>query len=201
MNRTISLRRWTASWLVPIWISTVCMTPGLARAEDNQPEPRPATVIVAPLAPAAAPAGPRVINDWQEGEPIPSGYHPSQRTRRGPIIAGVVTLGVLYFFSALIAAVSQDQADRDHTSNQAAGLYVPAVGPFITMTQSPTATEDFFLVLDGVAQTGAAVLLIYGLTSPQTVLVRDNYASAPRLMPKPMLLGKDGAGLGVVGSF
>src|SRR5579864_5122083 len=118
MNRTIPLvtlltptRRWTASLLIPTWIATVCITPGLARAQDNQPENRQATVAVAPVTPAA---GPRDITDWQEGEPIPAGYHPSQRMRKGPIIAGAVTLGVLYFISALIAAVSTDVANSDH---------------------------------------------------------------------------------------
>lgn len=33
-------------------------------------------------------AGPRVITDWNEGEPIPRGYRPVQRTRAGLVAGG-----------------------------------------------------------------------------------------------------------------
>jgi hypothetical protein len=144
---------------------------------------------------------PRVIRDWQEGDPIPAGYHPAQRLRKGAVIGGAVTFGVLYFISVLIAAVGSDTATATHSNNPVAGLFVPVVGPFITMTQSSSATADVFLAIDGAAQAAGAILLVYGLTSPQTVLVRDAKLSAPPLFARPLLLGKDGAGLGAVGSF
>jgi hypothetical protein len=142
-----------------------------------------------------------VIRDWQEGEPIPAGYHPVQRTRKGAVIGGAVTFGVLYFISVLIAAVGADTATATHSNNDVAGLFVPVVGPFITMTQSSSATADVFLAIDGAAQAAGAILLVYGLTTPQTVLVRDAKLSPPPLFARPLLLGKDGAGLGLVGSF
>jgi hypothetical protein len=204
MNRTDTFaarrRSLAAAWLIATWIFGMGMTPGLARAQDATAQPRPAPIETAPPAPAAHFNGPRVITDWQEGEPLPPGYHPVQRTRKGAIVAGAVTLGILYFVSALIAAVYTDSSNHDHTSNPAAGLFVPVVGPFITMTQSSSATADVFLVMDGGAQAAGAILLVYGLTSPQTVLVRDSYFGRP-IFPKPMLLGRNGGGLGLVGSF
>jgi hypothetical protein len=111
-----------------------------------------------------------------------------------------VTFGVLYLLTALVASVWTDAANSSHTNNPVTGLFVPVVGPFITIAQSSSATADFFLVLDGAAQTAGAVLLIWGLTSPQTLLMRDGYAR-PRILPQPMLLGKSGGGLGLSGSF
>src|SRR4051812_9278756 len=32
---------------------------------------------------SVASSGPRHINDWEEGEPIPRGYHPVHRIRKG----------------------------------------------------------------------------------------------------------------------
>ena len=113
--------------------------------------------------------------------------------------------------------ITADLADRDQVERvrqqlaaehadatllvNAAGLFIPTVGPFITITQSSSAMADVFLVIDGAAQSAGAILLVYGLTSPRTVLMRDNPIGRPMILPKPMLLGKDGAGVGLVGSF
>jgi hypothetical protein len=185
------VRPWTVAWLATAVISSSVSTTGIAHAQD-------------PVG-AAAPAtphedGPRIITNWQDGEPIPPGYHPAQRMRRGAIIGGAVTLGCLYLLSAFVASVWTDAANATHTSNPVAGLFVPAVGPFITLTQSSSATADFFLILDGAGQTAGAVLLIWGLTSPQTLLMRDGYAK-PRMVLQPMLFGKSSAGFGLSGSF
>jgi hypothetical protein len=143
---------------------------------------------------------PRGAPDWQDGEPIPPGYHPVQRARRAPIIAGAVTFGILYLISVLVAAGGTDDANRNHTGNSLAGLYVPVVGPFITMTQNSSAVGNVVLVLDGAGQAAGAVLLLYGLVAPQTVLVRDDYGR-PKLLPQPMLFGKSGGGIGLSGAF
>jgi hypothetical protein len=143
---------------------------------------------------------PRIITDWNEGEPIPHGYRPTQRTHRGPIIAGSVTFGTLYFFSLLAAAAGTDAAKNNGGSNDVAWLYAPAVGPFLALTQSPSAVGNMFLIIDGLGQVAGLTLLIWGLTSPMTVLIRDD-AAGPRLIPTPMLLGKDGGGVGIVGTF
>jgi hypothetical protein len=214
MTMTTRSRTWLAALLA---LATTAGTAANARADE------PKEGVVAP-APAEAPrpaeatrraddesarrtpvdmrgsSHPRVITDWQEGETVPPGYHPAQRIRKGAVIGGAVTFGVVYFVNVLVAAGGTDYANSNHTSNSVAGLYAPVVGPFITMTQSSSAVADVFLVLDGLAQAGGAVLLLYGLTSPQTVLMRDDYGR-PRLLPQPMLFGRAGAGAGLVGTF
>ena len=195
----VRARAYAATLVASILISTLS-APRLAQAQEAEGDSPRATSEVAPP-PARVVIDPRAIRDWQEGDPIPPGYHPTQRMRKGAVIAGAVTFGVLYFVSVLVAAVGTDYSNANHTGNSVAGLFVPVAGPFITMAQSSSATADVFLVLDGGAQAAGAILLAYGLTSPQTVLVHDANYSRPIVFPRPMLLGKDGAGFGLSGSF
>jgi hypothetical protein len=98
-------RSWTAATVASILISTICVAPRLARADDEDRDYRGTPAEVAPPPQRViVVSDPRVIRDWQEGEPIPAGYHPAQRMRTGAIVAGAVTFGVLYIISALIAA-------------------------------------------------------------------------------------------------
>src|ERR1700690_4450790 len=143
---------------------------------------------------------PPTITDWRNGEPMPRGDHPVQRPRTGAIVAGAVTFGSLYLISLLVAAGSTDTANQLQQSNPESGLYVPVVGPFIAMTQTSSTAGNMALLIDGLGQATGAVLFVWGLTSPQTLLIRNDYAR-PRLMPRPMVFGKSGCGLGLAGSF
>ncbi|MBV9950234.1 MAG: hypothetical protein JOZ69_25560 [Myxococcales bacterium] len=186
--------------------AAAAVSPGTARAQEVRvaeptppapPPPPPAPVIV--QVDSDGRRAPRVITDWEEGEPIPAGYHPVTRARKGMIVAGAVPLGILYFLSALVGAVAHDaNQGRDHSAD---GLFIPVVGPFITMTQQSSATANVFLAVDGIGQSAGLALLIYGFASPQTVLMRDQAGLAPSLVPRPMLLGRGATGLGWAGSF
>jgi hypothetical protein len=172
--------------------------------------PAPAKTVPAQTAsaPNQAPSGdaplpadaPHTITDWREGEPIPLGYHPVQRMRSKAVIGGAVLLGSLYLTSLLAATIATDNANQNNQSNGSAGLYVPVFGPFIAMTQTSTATGTFVLVVDGLGQATGAVLLIWGLASPQALLVRNDYARA-RVLPRPMVFGTTGGGVGWAGTF
>ncbi|MDP8999159.1 MAG: hypothetical protein M3O46_03510 [Myxococcota bacterium] len=212
-KRTTRARTWTAAFVALGITVTTSLFAEIARAEDKegdappnrarQAESPPQAPIQVELVKPVAPEGQnarRFITDWEEGEPIPPGYHPVQRMRRGPIIAGAVTFGVLYFLNVLVAAGGTDAANVNHSSSSLNGLYVPVIGPFITMTQTSSAIANVFLVLDGAGQAAGAVLLLYGLTSPQTVLRRDNYGR-PTLLPQPMFFGRNGGGVGLTGTF
>ena len=143
-------------------------------------------------------SGPRVITDWDQGQPIPYGYHPSTRVRRGLIIGGAVTFGSLYLLTGLVAAGGSDSASYSGTSNQYGALWVPGIGPFIQMFNTSSAMGNYALAVDGAAQCAGLAMLIYGLASPRTVLVRDDLAKP---MIVPMKIGQDGYGMGVVGRF
>ena len=174
------------------------------------PPPPPASAIapngeyVAPLAQTTQPAyvpqsvalsGPRFIKDWEPRQPIPYGYHAENRARKGPIITGAVLFGVAYGYSALVASIGQDSAGSG--TNQVGSLFIPVVGPFAQMFDSHSAVEDYFLIVDGVAQAVGVGLFVYGVTVPRPLLVRNDLAFAVT----PVKLGRDGNGVGFIGRF
>ena len=209
-------RAWAYRWLATASLAAAALTSTAAQAQDAAAVPPPVQVEVQPPLPSLPPQpsplptpqhyvvvhedGPRMITAWHDGEPIPLGYHPAQRTRTGAIVGGAVTLGSLYLINAFVASVWTDAVKGTQESNPVTGLFVPVLGPFITIPQSSSATADFFLILDGLGQTTGAILLVWGLTSPQTVLMRDGYAK-PWILPRPMVFGKSGAGMGLSGTF
>ena len=95
------------------------------------------------------------------------------RVRKGPIIGGAVTFGSLYLLSAFAAAIGEDASRNE---NELAALWIPIVGPFVQMAKTDSATANMFLALDGAGQGVGAALLIWGLVSPKTVLVRNDLA-------------------------
>lgn len=147
---------------------------------------------------------------YRDGDPIPAGYHPEERVRTGFVVAGSITLGVGYLPALSVAMSSNLSADH--------WLFVPAIGPWMDLGARPRcqtgnsdtgclgeALYDILLVWDGIAQTTGAVLLLVGVASPKTVLVRNDMASSspPRahvsIAPRPM--GHGGFGLALSGDF
>lgn len=150
---------------------------------------------------SVAMSGPRVIQDWHEGEPIPPGYHPSTRIRGGLVGGGIGLFAGTYLISVLVAAAGQDITSNGGGTNAAAPLYIPVIGPFITMGNvSNSATADVFLVLDGLAQAGGVAMFIYGLAVPKTVLVRNDLGFVKNVTAAP-LVGKNFTGIGLSGQF
>jgi hypothetical protein len=181
-----------------IFLSAV---PATARADEPEEQPQYTAPLSQRTQPTYVPqsvamSGPRIIKDWEEGEPVPPGYHPSTRIRKGPVIAGAILFGVFYMISSLVAAVSADTSNGGHGD---AALFVPAIGPFIQMTMTSSATGNWALAVDGLAQSGGVALLAYGLMSPQPVLVRNDLGLT--IAPRVMALGREGGGIGVGGAF
>jgi hypothetical protein len=143
--------------------------------------------------PTVAQSGPRKITDWQEGEPIPPGYHPVSRIRTGLVVGGAVTFGVMYLCTALGGAIAHDVGSRSGDL-----LFIPIAGPFAVLSTG-TATGDFFMVLDGLVQAAGVGMLIGGIAAPKTVLVRNDLALT--IQPTPMTFGQNSAGFGFKGTF
>jgi hypothetical protein len=145
---------------------------------------------------APAPSYPRVVVGprylpYDEGQPIPEGYHVEQRVRGGMVIPGAVLLGVSYLLGATVASA-------DNYNDQTGWLLLPVAGPWLmllmhksnTSSCDPTVTfcsttsssssdqtdTRFLLTSDGLVQAAGAVLLILGLRGRQ-VLVRHGIAS------------------------
>jgi hypothetical protein len=138
-------------------------------------------------------SGPGEITSWHEGEPVPPGYHPVERVRKGLIIGGAVTFGVLYLWSVFGAAIAHDLGDN------ADALYIPGLGPFAQMATTTSATGNVFNAIDGAGQSAGLVMLIVGLTSPRTILVRNDLGALKGL-PVPYV-SSSGAGMRFVASF
>ncbi len=143
-------------------------------------------------------SGPRVIKDYEEGEPIPPGYHAETKVRTGLVVGGAVTFGVLDLLSVLTGAIIHDVNKADHNGDDGTFLYVPGAGPFLQMTKTDSGTGNVFLAIDGIAQAAGATMFIVGITSPKTVLVRNDLGEV-RVMP--IRMGDKGGGLGLVGTF
>jgi hypothetical protein len=126
-------------------------------------------------------SGPRVINDWSEGEPIPPGYHESTRIRRGLVIGGAVLFGTTYLLTALTGSIlisANNDCGGTCGSSGWGTLLIPAVGPFVSMAHSGnTALGNFWLAFDGLAQVGGITMFAVGIASPATVLVRNDLGS------------------------
>ena len=177
---------------------TLFAWPGAAAAQDQPQYTAPLSQRTQPsyVPQSVALSGPRMITDWEEGEPVPAGYHPTTRIRKGPVIAGSILFGVFYLFSTLAASIGSETSNGG--TNPEGYLWIPGVGPFLQMPGS-SAIGSWFLALDGIAQSGGLALLIYGIAAPRTVLVRNDLGL--RVVPRPMALGHGGGGFGLVGSF
>jgi len=127
--------------------------------------------------------GPKEL-PYDDGDPVPPGYHPDTRMRKGLIIGGAVTFGVFYLISALVGAATIDC--NSLTSGSACGgggvLLIPAAGPFIAIgTMKADGGGAALLVLDGVAQAGGLAMLILGIAVPKSVLVRNDIATGKKI--------------------
>ncbi len=165
---------------------------------------------------------PRLINDWQEGDPIPEGYIKTTRLRTKLIGGGAGLLGGLWVASIITGAVVYEAEKSpawwattcdvtiSSTNVSAAncdtephhrhwGLFVPVVGPFIDIgtTKDRNAPGVVFDILDGLGQAGGLAMIIIGATQTKTVLVR---AAGVEMTPMP-IAGNGQAGLGLVGTF
>lgn len=192
--------------------AALTLTSADASAQSGYPSPPPGfEPAVAPppqgyyVPPSIAMSGPRQLNDWEPGEPIPPGYHPVTRIRKGLVIGGSVLFGTVYLISALTGAAVSDVCTASGSAScgrSAKLLFIPVVGPFTMLGNTTSALGNFALVLDGLAQAGGVAMLIAGIAAPKTVLVRNDLAK-PKLeiSPVPMSFGSNSAGFGFVGRF
>ena len=155
--------------------------------------------------PAVSPPARRVVFvgaetlPYKDGYPIPEGYHPEMRMRQGLVIAGGVTFGAMYLFSAAGAAASADKS-----------LFVPIAGPFLQLGNidftSTTEGRAFaglaavVLVVDGLAQLAGAAMLLAGLTTKKEVLVRGPVTGVT-VRATPLTMGYGVMGIGLVGTM
>jgi len=132
----------------------------------------------------------------------PSGFHVEREARTGEIIGSSILLGVPYALSAAVATTGVG------STPELAPLYVPVVGPWITLGwgnpfkqsccgfNAVGALAGLALVADGVMQTAGAIWLTVALASKKKVLVPDH----PTFVAAPFA-SRGGAGFAVAGTF
>ena len=192
----------------------VALLSGTALADDDDgppsqqlPAPQsPLPVYVAPLSQqtqttyvpqSVALSGPEEIDDVDEGRAAPLGYTPVQRSRRHLMVGGLVTFGVSYGISAMVAAIGQDSSSYNGR-NDAASMWIPVAGPFLQMGETDSATARVFLAGLGVAQVAGAVMMYYGLTTTKKVYVRNDLVGSVTITP---MAGNGASGFALAGSF
>jgi hypothetical protein len=121
-------------------------------------------------------SGPETIDDWDENRPVPAGYHPEKRKRKGLIISGSILLGASYLIAAFAASVASD-VKSNNSNNNSAALYLPVFGPFIQTSNWTSSTGRFFLVVDGGCQAAGFAMLLSGLLAEKTILVRNDFGA------------------------
>lgn len=143
---------------------------------------------------------------YEEGDPIPPGYHLVKRHKKGLIIAGAIVTGVPWVFGVM-GAVGSD------FNNNSGLLLIPVIGPWAMLAsegardKSCTVNDPFCdgskaalrstLVLDGIVQAAGATMFIAGAFFPSTRLVRKDVV----VSFVPTTFGHGGYGLGAVGTF
>ena len=212
-SRSASLR-FASALTAAIIVSTLAAPSAYADGPLPPSQPPPSTArapngeYVAPLQQqtqqvympqSVALSGPRIIRDYEDGEAVPPGYHAETRIRTGLVVGGAVTFGVMYLFSVLAGSIIND-ANKGRYGDGTRGdfLYIPVLGPFLQMTKTDSSSGNTTLVIDGVAQAAGVTMLIVGVSSPRTVLVRNDLAE---VRISPMKVGEKGTGLGLIGTF
>ena len=144
-----------------------------------------------------------------DGGPVPAGYHVEERPRRGLVITGTVLLAVPYGLGLAVAG-------GQNFPNSTGWLLLPGIGPWLTLLtrhkstscsdsdvngcldESLDDTTRTFLIIDGLMQTGGAVMLIAGMASPKKVIARD-FVGSLHFAPSP--IGRTGYGGFLTGVF
>jgi hypothetical protein len=178
--------------------------PSTAPASASQPNGEYTAPLVQQTQPSFVPqsvalSGPKVLTHWKEGDPIPAGYQPQKRMRRGLLGGGIGLFAGFYATSALIGAINIDTARYCSGCNTGVpgALFIPVFGPLVDLAAGRSAVASFFLVMDFMGQVAGVTMAALGLALPKVVLVRNDLASvSPTLEPVFM-----GTGVGAKVSF
>ncbi|MCA9583129.1 MAG: hypothetical protein KC416_15125 [Myxococcales bacterium] len=130
----------------------------------------------------------------QDSPPVVEDPPTETRLRWGLLIGGALMVAVPYIITVLVASGLSDVG-----TDVPGQLYVPVVGPFLSLGDTEESITATALVIDGVIQSVGVVLLIIGLIPVED----DRYGDAPKrsefaLFP---LIDQNTAGLGVRGAF
>jgi hypothetical protein len=128
---------------------------------------------------------------YEEGRPIPPGYHVATRASRPFIISGISVFGGAYLGSLLTATFALTIDSR--TGSTFGPLYIPFAGPFVAIsTLKAEGAGAMWLIVDGGVQLLGGALFLTGLINEEQYLERG-----PKRASKvpDVLIGPRSAGL------
>jgi hypothetical protein len=150
----------------------VTLVPAAALADDEQTTTQPKVDDGGYVTPHSVP---------YEGGAIPKNAFIERRPNLPLIGAGVGIFGASYL-GALIYGLSTCSAQE--ACRQGSGfLYIPVIGPFITMATAPTTGGAALAGFDGGVQVLGAALAITGFLAPKKFVVWQNKSAAVSVMP------------------
>ena len=167
------------------------------------------SALVAAAAHAEEPAAPAAAVTVSPAPAPPAADLPPPGARTTHIVAGVATTAVSYGL-----ALGASYLFKPEDLNGSKDLRIPIAGPWLALgkTGCPTSTPDcstvtlvigaILTVFDGVTQAGGLGIIGEGLFLNTTSgKAAPRKAELPAVRAVPLNFGKDGVGLGVVGTF
>jgi hypothetical protein len=150
----------------------------------------PRTAHAQAMVPPATPATPGSVA---------SGALPAAPRARSVPVWGGASLFALSYVASAFSATTGYPADDGTTSSRTV-MWVPLVGPFVTLGSTRSAGADALLVLDGLAQIGGLTLFVYGLASAAPAVSPHDASSHLTLALAP-LADPRAPGATLVGTF
>jgi hypothetical protein len=174
-------------------------------AHAQEPEPRPPVPNLAPespVAPSGHPASASTPRATVITGPTAASVQPTLRTEnnrmawpnKALLATGATVFGVAYLPAIVGGALSDADRRKD--------LYVPIAGPWLMLTRGEQETRGVkaLLVLDGVAQSLGALMLMSSLFVPERATKSWYLIGANRTLLAPARVGS-GYGLGAHSRF
>ncbi|MEM1028727.1 MAG: hypothetical protein AAGN82_00155 [Myxococcota bacterium] len=110
---------------------------------------------------------------WHPEDGVPPGYRVATRANVPRLVAGAVTLGILWFLTVPTVLSASDET-------AALPALVPLAGPFIAIeTTGARELDAYWLLLNGLGQVAGASLLASSVLAPDAVLDRIYDRKAP----------------------
>lgn len=164
---------------------------------------------IASLAPqVAAPLGAPAILPYRNGLPVPAGYHVEKRAASGLIGTGIGTVALGYVVGLGVAASHDFEGSLGWMAVPVLGAWPAVAGSHVSCNAQDVpaakqclsdaynqATTIAIVAVDGMVQATGVVLLIAGLLSGRSELVRDDLTLTARQR------AEGGFDLGVHGRF
>jgi hypothetical protein len=120
---------------------------------------------------------------YQQGTPIPEGYHLEERHPRWALLTGSIMLGSAYFTGLFINSHDYCTGYSSSCHDDRWVVAIPIAGSFIDMGRTNSSSDRMNDFLVGSGQVAGAIFLIYGLATTSPKLIPDYQRAGVSIMP------------------